>query len=407
MAMLFNIFCWIEFFLNIHRKEIFDSCPRQVAAPHLKYQYGFGNDFVSEDPRAPGSLPRNQNNPQRCPYGLYAEQLSGTAFTAPRRENQKSWLYRIRPSVIHGVFKKVEQSGFTINWNERPPNPNQIRWKPFKIPCHDVDFVDGIHTLCGAGDPRLRSGLAIHIYLANDDMKNKAFYNSDGDFLIVPQVGHLHVQTEFGRLLVEIGEIVVIPQGVKFSIELGGQSRGYILEVFGSHFTLPELGPIGKILFIWMAIRKAARVQDPSIFTVLTCPSQKPGTALADFVIFPPRWTVAEKTFRPPYYHRNCMSEFMGLIEGNYEAKEDGFLPGGASLHSIMTPHGPDSICFETASNADLKPTKIAIGDMAFMFESCMGLSLTEWGEATCNAIDPDYSKCWQDLKKNFESIRL
>lgn len=430
-----------------------------------KYLYGFGNDFMSEDPRTPGSLPRGQNNPQRCPYGLYAEQLSGTAFTAPRGENQKSWLYRIRPSVIHGIFKKVDQNRITINWNERPPNPNQIRWRPFQLPTDSVDFVDGIHTVCGAGDPRLRTGLAIHIYLANTSMKNRAFYNSDGDFLIVPQLGTLDIKTEFGRLVVEPNEICVIPQGIKFSVDLNGPSRGYILEVFGSHFSLPELGPIGAnglayakhfeyptaryeeveeqfIIFTkyqgslfaaqqnhspfdivawqgnyapykynlerFMTINTVSYDHcDPSIFTVLTCQSQKPGTALADFVIFPPRWAVAEDTFRPPYYHRNCMSEFMGLIQGGYEAKEDGFLPGGASLHSIMTPHGPDSVCFDSASSAELKPTKIAIGDMAFMFESCMGLSLTEWGEVTCNAIDADYNKCWQDLKKNFDMMKL
>ncbi|CAH1400771.1 unnamed protein product [Nezara viridula] len=420
---------------------------------------------MSEDPRTPGSLPRGQNNPQRCPYGLYAEQLSGTAFTAPRGENQKSWLYRIRPSVIHGIFKKVDQNRITINWNERPPNPNQIRWRPFPLPSTNVDFVEGIYTVCGAGDPRLRVGLAIHIYLANTSMKNKAFYNSDGDFLIVPQLGTLDIKTEFGRLIVEPNEICVIPQGIKFSVDLNGASRGYILEVFGSHFSLPELGPIGAnglayakhfeyptaryeeieekyMIFtkyqgsLFAALQSHSPFDvvawqgnyapykynlerfmtintvsydhcDPSIFTVLTCQSQKPGTALADFVIFPPRWAVAEHTFRPPYYHRNCMSEFMGLIQGGYEAKEDGFLPGGASLHSIMTPHGPDSVCFDSASSADLKPTKIAIGDMAFMFESCMGLSLTEWGEVSCSAIDEDYNKCWQDLKKNFDMMKL
>lgn len=431
----------------------------------LHYLTGFGSEFASEDPRCPGALPEGQNSPQECPYGLYAEQLSGTAFTAPRERNQRSWLYRMRPSVQHSPFSKYPKSRLTIDWNSNHPNPNQMRWAPFDIPEQardEVDFVDGLNTICGAGDPKVRHGIAIHVYCCNVSMKDKAMFNSDGDFLIVPQQGSLSILTEFGRLRVEPNEICVIQQGMRFQVYVSGPSRGYILEVYDDHFVLPNLGPIGanglanprdfKTPCAWFEDREVPNFIivdkyqgflfqatqghspfdvvawhgnyapfkynlenfmtvntvsfdhcDPSIFTVLTCPSVKPGTAIADFVIFPPRWSVAENTFRPPYYHRNCMSEFMGLITGNYEAKEKGFQPGGASLHSMMTPHGPDRECFEQASKAKLVPQRVADGSMAFMFESSLSLAVTTWGEHTCEKLDLDYHKCWQGIRKNFD----
>ncbi|XP_053611123.1 homogentisate 1,2-dioxygenase isoform X1 [Plodia interpunctella] len=428
----------------------------------LKYLRGFGSEFSSEDPRRPGALPVGQNSPQRCPYGLYAEQLSGTAFTAPRNENKRSWLYRIRPSVVHKPFKRASVTKYlTHNWEEQEPDPNQSRWLPFELPSSPVDFVGGLHTVCGAGDPKVRCGIAIHVYLCNTSMDKSAFYSSDGDFLIVPQQGKLKITTEFGVMEVAPNEIAVIQLGIRFAVAVEGPSRGYILEVFGGHFTLPDLGPIGanglanprdfltptayyidqeipgfKILnkyqgalfeaeqnhspfdvVAWhgnyapykydlanfMVINSVSFDHcDPSIFTVLTCPSTKPGTAIADFVIFPPRWSVQEHTFRPPYYHRNCMSEFMGLILGSYEAKAGGFLPGGASLHSMMTPHGPDLQCFTGASAADLKPEKIAEGTQAFMFESSLSMAITKWGAETCQKLDPKYHQCWQNLPKLF-----
>lgn len=430
-----------------------------------KYLSGFGSHFSTEDDRCPGALPEGQNSPQKCAYGLYAEQLSGSAFTAPRTENVRSWLYRIRPSVVHEPFKPYQVAPFLRgnNWEEQPPNPNQMRWNPFDVPIGtDQDFVAGLHTVCGAGDVRSRSGLAVHVYLCNNSMESTAFYNSDGDFLIVPQQGSLDITTELGRLYVKPNEICVIPQGVRFSVAVEGPTRGYILEVYDGHFKLPDLGPIGAnglanprdfltptawfedrtvqgfkmvskyqgALFVatqnhspfdvvawhgnyapykydlakFMVINSVSFDHcDPSIFTVLTCPSNKYGTAIADFVIFPPRWSVQENTFRPPYYHRNCMSEFMGLILGRYEAKEGGFLPGGASLHSIMTPHGPDRQCFEGASNATLKPERIADGTQAFMFESSLSMAVTKWGEETCQKLDARYYECWQTLEKKFK----
>ncbi|XP_041982352.1 homogentisate 1,2-dioxygenase [Aricia agestis] len=428
----------------------------------LKYLSGFGSEFSSEDPRRPGSLPQGQNNPQRCPYGLYAEQLSGTAFTAPRHENRRSWLYRIRPSVIHEPFKRTNSAKFlTHNWDEVDPDPNQTRWLPFDIPSAFTDFVSGLHTVCGAGDPRARHGIAIHVFLCNAPMEKSAFYNSDGDFLIVPQQGTLQITTEFGKMEVRPNEIAVIQQGMRFAVHVDGPTRGYILEVFDGHFKLPDLGPIGanglanprdfltpvahyadeeipgfKIFSkyqgaVFEAVQNHSPFDvvawhgnyvpykycldnfmvinsvsfdhcDPSIFTVLTCPSTKAGVAIADFVIFPPRWSVQEHTFRPPYYHRNCMSEFMGLILGNYEAKEEGFAPGGATLHSAMTPHGPDSKCFNAASTAKLDAEKIAVGTQAFMFESSLSMAMTKWGAETCQKVDHKYYECWKNLPKLF-----
>jgi homogentisate 1,2-dioxygenase len=435
--------------------------PQKVARVELQYQTGFANEFASEDPRCPGSLPLGQNNPQKCPYGLYAEQLSGSAFTAPRHKNVRSWFYRILPSVKHRPFQKIHSGHFTNDFTGLP-NPNQLRWHPFDIQSaseKQIDFVDGLRTIAGSGSPSARSGMAIHVYCCNTDMGNKAFYNSDGDFLIVPQKGTLRVTTEFGLLDVAPNEIVVIQQGMRFNISVTEESRGYICEVFSAHFELPGLGPIGANglanprdfetpvahyedrdvegytmvgkfqghlfeasqdfspfnvvawhgnyvpykydLSKFMVINTVSFDHcDPSIFTVLTCQSNSPGVAIADFVIFPPRWGVAGNTFRPPYYHRNCMSEFMGLILGNYEAKAEGFRPGGATLHSMMTAHGPDAACFEKASVDQLEPERVAEGTMAFMFESSLSLVVTDWAQK--NSLDENYYKCWEPLKKHF-----
>ncbi|XP_057681023.1 homogentisate 1,2-dioxygenase [Corythoichthys intestinalis] len=431
----------------------------------LKYLCGFGNEFSSEDPRCPGSLPEGQNNPQVCPYGLYAEQLSGSAFTCPRPANKRSWLYRVLPSVKHKPFIPAPCGNLTDKWDEVEPNPNQMRWRPFSVPKSTekiVDFVAGLHTICGAGDAKSRNGISIHVYACNTSMINKCFNNSDGDFLIVPQQGELLITTEFGKMMVEPNEICVIQQGMRFSVDVFGETRGYILEVYGAHFELPDLGPIGAnglanprdflCPVAWYEDRQVStgyavvnKYQgklfacqqdfspfnvvawhgnytpykynlanfmvincvafdhaDPSIFTVLTAKSTKPGVAIADFVIFPPRWGVADHTFRPPYYHRNCMSEFMGLIKGHYEAKEEGFQPGGASLHSIMTPHGPDAECFEKNSVAVLKPERVAEGTMAFMFESSLSMAVTKWGLETCQKLDHSYYQCWEHLRSHF-----
>ncbi|KAF1798758.1 homogentisate 1,2-dioxygenase [Mucor lusitanicus] len=435
-------------------------------ASDYEYQEGFGNHFSSEALK--DALPKGQNTPQKCPYNLYAEQLSGTAFTVPRTHNQRSWLYRIRPSVVHAPFTRNKSINDLLvskfGAEDILITPTQLRWSPFDLPAagDKVNFVQGLKSLAGAGDPACRSGLGIHIYSANADMGKTAFYNSDGDFLIVPQQGVLDIFTEFGKMKVAPNEIAVIQRGVRYSVSLpDGDSRGYVLEVFGAHFELPDLGPIGanglanprdfltpKAAFEeennvdWEIVTKfngqmfSAKQKhtpfdvvawhgnyapykynlanfcvinsvsfdhiDPSIFTVLTAKSDTPGVAVADFVIFPPRWAVTEKTFRPPYFHRNCMSEFMGLITGDYDGKSDGFSPGGGSLHNAMTPHGPDAAVFEGASQAELKPVYVGENNQAFMFETSFMLSLTPWGLETCGKVQENYYKAWEKLENKF-----
>ncbi|MHC2949144.1 homogentisate 1,2-dioxygenase [Bradyrhizobium diazoefficiens] len=405
-----------------------DQIIRSSAQVTPGYMSGFGNSFETE--ALPGALPIGRNSPQRCAYGLYAEQLSGSPFTAPRGTNERSWLYRIRPSVKHsGRFEKAD-AGL---WRSAPCHEYdlpiaQMRWDPTPVPKEEVTFVQGVQTMTTAGDVNTQAGMAAHVYLITKSMVDQHFYNADGELMFVLQQGNLRLVTEFGRIDAEPGEIVVIPRGVKFRVEIpNGPARGYLCENYGGAFTLPERGPIGANclanardfltpvanyedkdtpteLFVkwggslfkttlphspidvvaWHGnyapykydLRTFSPVgaigfdhPDPSIFTVLTSPSETAGTANIDFVIFPERWMVADNTFRPPWYHMNIMSEFMGLIYGVYDAKPQGFVPGGMSLHNCMLPHGPDRDAFEHASNGELKPVKLT-GTMAFMFET-------------------------------------
>lgn len=437
-----------------------------------KYEYlnGFGSYHTTES--IAGALPIGANSPQKAPLGLYTEKLSGTAFTAPRSENLQSWLYRILPAAAHSSFKPYATSGpGACGLSPDSPDvklhqiPNQLRWDPFDID-EDADWVHGLKLVGGAGSPVMKTGIGIFIFAAGKDMAaNTAMYSSDGDFLVVLQHGVLDIQTELGRLLVRPNEIVVLPRGIRYRVTLPeGPVRGYILELYQGHFTLPELGPIGSnglanerdfqvpCAFFqevtssrWTIVNKfngalfAAQQNhtpfdvvawhgryypfkydlgrfsvigstsfdhpDPSIYTVLTAPSEHPGTAVADFVIFPPRWLVQEDTFRPPWYHRNTMSEFMGLIRGDYDAKAGGgFRPAGASLHNVMSAHGPDAETFEKASNADLKPAKVGEGSMAFMFESSLMIGVTDWALAECKKVQEKYSEhSWASLKPHFK----
>jgi homogentisate 1,2-dioxygenase len=431
----------------------------------IKYMNGLGGYYSTES--HPGVLPKAQNTPQICPYGLYAEQLSGAAFTAPRHKNLHSWLYRIRPSVLHHRLIENPTQQIFEQFNQLAIDPNQFRWSPMDLPDNNekVDFVSGLQLMCGAGDPSLKEGLSIYNYVCNTSMGNKAFYNSDGDFLIVPQVGSLYILTEFGRFFVEPCEIVVIPRGVKFSVQVEGACRGYIAEIFKGHFELPGLGPIGanglanqrdfEVPVAWYEdkeepheivnkflnkfytgkmdhspfdvvgwhgsyspfkydLRKYNVINtvsydhlDPSIFTVLTCQTDEPGTAVLDFVIFPPRWMVAEKTFRPPYYHRNCMSEYMGMIYGEYDAKtksdgdKEGFVPGGSSLHSCMTAHGPDAASFVKHSSMESLPPVYFDQGLAFMFESAYLFKIAPNALASPK-LQEHYTKCWNKLPKLF-----
>lgn len=429
----------------------------------IVYQSGFGNGFETE--ALPGALPVGRNSPQRCAYGLYAEQLSGSPFTAPRASNERSWLYRIRPTVQHwGRFAKSNPG----HWRtgpcaeiELPPAP--MRWNPITMPETPISLVEGVRTITTAGDAGSMTGMATHVYLATRSMRDEYFYNADGELLFVPQQGALCLWTEFGVIGVEPGEIAVIPRGVKFRAELpNGPARGYLCENYGGALTLPERGPIGanclanprdfltpvasfedhdarsQLIVKWGGSLWSTTIEhspldvvawhgnyapykydlrrfspigpllfdhaDPSIFTVLTSPSETPGTANVDFVCFPDRWAVAEDTFRPPWYHMNVMSEFMGLIYGQYDAKRAGFVPGGFSLHNTMLPHGPDFDAFEGASNAELAPHKLT-NTMAFMFETRFPQKVTAYA-AAAPELQQDYADYGQHLIKRFNPSR-
>jgi homogentisate 1,2-dioxygenase len=435
-----------------------------ISAVTAGYQSGFGNSFETE--ALPGALPVGHNSPQRCAYGLYAEQLSGSAFTAPRASNQRSWLYRIRPTVAHWGTFRPRDAGL---WRTAPclevqVPPAPMRWDPIPVPAEPVTFLQGIRTITTAGAAGVQSGMASHIYLVTRSMQDEYFYNADGELLFVPQQGALRLRTEFGIIDIDSGEIAVIPRGVKFSVELpDGPARGYLCENYGGALTLPERGPIGanclanprdfltpvaayedrdascRLVVKWSGglwetdldhvpldvvawhgnyapykydLRRFSPVgpvlfdhADPSIFTTLTSPGATPGTANLDFVIFPDRWLVAENTFRPPWYHMNIMSEFMGLIFGVYDAKTGGgFVPGGFSLHNTMLPHGPDHDAFEGASNATLQPHKLE-GTLAFMFETRFPQRVTAYAAALAQR-QPGYGTYGSTLVKRFDPSR-
>jgi homogentisate 1,2-dioxygenase len=423
------------------------------------YQTGFGNEFASE--AIAGALPVGRNSPQQVAHGLYAEQLTGSAFTAPRHANRRSWLYRIRPAAMHGKFELMQQSAFHNDFGSGPATPEKLRWNPLPAPPAGVDFLDGLYTVAGNGSPDAAVGVGIHLYAANADMDGRWFCNADGELMLVPQSGRLHIETELGVLDVEPQEIAVLPRGVRFRITLpDGQATGYVCENFGALFKLPDLGPIGSNGLanardfltpnaayedvegnfalvtkfqghLWRADIDHSPLDvvawhgnyapykydlrrfnvmgsisydhpDPSIFLVLHSPSDTPGTSNVDFAIFAPRVLAMQDTFRPPWFHRNIASEFMGLVHGVYDAKADGFAPGGCSLHNCMTGHGPDAATFEKASAADTHKPDYITDTMAFMFETRAVI------RPTLQAVDAahrqrDYPECWMGLKKLFK----
>jgi len=427
------------------------------ASEPLKYQTGFGNQFSSE--AVPGALPAGQNSPQRHPLGLYAEQFSGTAFTVPRAEARRTWLYRIKPSAAHSQFERLERQ--ITGLEQGPVTPNRLRWNAFDIPAEPTDFIDGLIALASTSAADQAEGVSIYVYTANQSMQ-RAFFNADGEWLLVPQQGRLRLITELGLLDIEPQQIAVIPRGLKFSVQLlDGTARGYLCENHGCALRLPDLGPIGSnglanprdfqvpvacfenseqptvLVQKFLGELWAAQLEhspfdvvawhgnnvpykydlrlfntigtvsydhpDPSIFTVLTSPGVTHGQANIDFVIFPPRWMVAENTFRPPWFHRNLMNEFMGLIDGAYDAKAEGFMPGGVSLHNCMSAHGPDNATAEKAIAADLAPHKIE-QTMAFMFET--GKVLRPSRHALhCPQLQGDYDACWNGIARTFKPL--
>jgi homogentisate 1,2-dioxygenase len=424
----------------------------------LAYQTGFCNEFASE--AIAGALPLVRNSPQQCPFGLYAEQISGTAFTVPRHASRRSWLYRIRPAVVHEAFHRIESGSIVGSFDCALVSPNQLRWSPLPIPTVATDFVQGLVTAGGHGSSATQSGCAIYWYVANRSMQDRFFYDADGELLIVPQLGRLRLATELG--IVELGplEIGVIPRGIRFRVELlDAAARGYVCENFGAALRLPDLGPIGsnglarardfrtpvaafedrsgdfELVAKFAGSLWSARIDhspldvvawhgthvpykydlrdfntigsisydhpDPSIFLVLQSTSDTPGVDNLDFVIFPPRWLAMTNSFRPPWFHRNVASEFMGLIEGEYDAKQDGFLPGGASLHNCMSGHGPDAATFDRASKADTSRPEYLAATMAFMFETRAVICPTPIALGLPQ-LQADYAQCWQALPRNF-----
>ncbi|MBT9491759.1 MAG: homogentisate 1,2-dioxygenase [Paucibacter sp.] len=423
----------------------------------LNYSAGFGNQHQSE--AVAGSLPVGRNSPQQVAHGLYAELVSGSAFTAPRHENLRSWLYRRQPSVVVGGYRPLAQPWLRSGAREgqvSPPDP--LRWAPIEMPVAATDFIAGLRTMAVNGDPDAHAGIATHLYVVNQSMDRRALVNADGEMLIVPQQGVLHITTELGLLDVAPGEIALLPRGMAFKVGVDGPSRGYVCENYGAAFRLPELGPIGSNGLanardflapvaayemapgayeivkkyggsLWSAEQPHSPFNvvawhgnltpykydtkhfmtigsisfdhpDPSIFTVLTSPSDTAGWANCDFVIFPPRWMVAEDSFRPPWYHRNVMSEYMGLVLGQYDAKPEGFKPGGSSLHNAYVPHGPDSEAFSKASTVALAPHKLD-NTLAFMFETRWRLLPTEFA-LNSDALERNYAACWAGLADNF-----
>ena len=443
--------------MNTRAESSLAKAAINTARSQSDYQTGFGNEFATE--ALPGALPANQNSPQQVAYGLYAEQVSGTAFTAPRGHNRRSWLYRIRPAAMHEPFERID-NGLIGRFDDVETPPNQFRWDPHPMPDAPTDFVAGLITMAGNGSPDAQTGCAIHLYAANQSMTDSYFYSADGELLIVPQAGRLQLLTELGAIEIEPQEIAVIPRGVRFQVKLpDGSAQGYVCENFGALLRLPDLGPLGSnglanprdflTPHAWYEDREGdfrliakfggnlwqAKIghspldvvawhgnyapykydlrhfntigsisydhPDPSIFLVLQAQSDTPGVDTLDFVIFPPRWLAAENTFRPPWFHRNVASEFMGLIHGEYDAKAEGFRPGGASLHNCMTGHGPDGATFEKASRIDTsKPNKVA-DTMAFMFETRNVIKPTRHTQSS-PTLQKNYYQCWMDIQKHF-----
>jgi homogentisate 1,2-dioxygenase len=417
------------------------------------YMTGFGGHFESE--AVPGALPKGRNSPQRPAFGLYAEQLSGSSFTSPRHENRRSWLYRMRPTADHRPFTAYGGARlFGMPAAPAPLAPNRLRWDPPADLPEGTDFIDGMVTMLTNRPPDDLEGVAVHLYRASRSMTSRVFVDADGELLIIPQSGALLIASEFGRMEVAPGTVAVVPRGVKFRVEIAGDCSGYVAENYGLPLRLPELGPIGSnglanardfetpmawfedkdepteviqksLGSLWATTLDHSPLDvvawhgnyapyrydlsrfnavgtvsfdhpDPSIFTVLTSPSDVPGRANADFVIFPPRWMVAEDTFRPPWFHRNVMSEAMGLIHGAYDAKAEGFAPGGLSLHNLMSGHGPDVESWRKSSEAELKPVKIE-GTMAFMVETCWPYRPTAWA---LERAQPNYDRAWSGFPK-------
>ncbi|MCB9674440.1 MAG: homogentisate 1,2-dioxygenase [Alphaproteobacteria bacterium] len=404
----------------------------------LAYNAGLGNAFETE--ALPGALPRGQNSPRKVPYGLFTEQINGTGFTVHRAENQRTWMYRLRPQILDRAYRERPVGRFVADFSEAVQSPQVLRFRPRSMPATPTDFLAGLTTWAGAGGPSFRKGAAIHLYACNADMVDTAFCNIDGDLLLVPERGRLHVRTELGRLNVGPGEIVVLPRGIRFQVLLpDGAARGYVAELFDGHFQLPERGPVGAngladarhFLFPvadfeddprpWtVVVRQGGRLweveapacpfdvvawhgnyapfkydldrfnslgsvsfdhADPSILTVLTSPMDTRGRNAIDVAVFHGRWDVAEHTFRPPFFHRNSAIEFNGVVRS--PSATGPWQPGAFSWTPYLAPHGVSNRTYEdvvTASNAEADaPERLPDSSLWIQFESTYLLGVMPW----------------------------
>jgi homogentisate 1,2-dioxygenase len=442
------------------------SVRRVLSGREMTTLEGFGAPLQSE--ALPGALPLHQNSPRHAPYGLYPEQLSGTAFGLPRHKNLRTWLYRIRPSAQQSPFRPLRHETFTTAFTSEPVEPNLFGWRPCPIPSAGQDFVDGIVTLGGAGDGHSRRGYALHWFTANRSMDNRAFCNADGDFLLVPQLGELTLVTELGVLEVGTGQIALLPRGLRYSVVLRSPAaRGFIAEVYGRHFELPERGVIGangladarhfRTSTAWFEDRlelgyritsklggvlydaqqdyspydvvawhgnyvpyvydlaafvpvSNVRVDhpDPSIYSVVSCPLDETGSNLLDLIVFPPRWDPTEHTFRPPFFHRNATMEWNAVVRSD---SSDGalFESGVSFLTPPMTPHGVTSAAVERAFRLDeataAVPHRSSDQSLWIQFESSLPLQLSPLAREPSRAI-LDWPTVWGAYRNHFRPQR-
>lgn len=412
---------------------------------------GFGNHHETE--AIIGALPKEQNSPAPLIKGLFPEQISGSAFTRARHQNLKTWVYRITPSVVYEAFQPYNHPAEFATLV--PTSPNPLRWSPINNANPACDWVDALYPIASTVQS------VVYAYHCEHSMSSRVFSNADGEMLIIPVETELDIFTEFGHLMVKPGHIAVIPRGIRFRVGFQNAfARGYVCENQGLPFSLPGLGPIGANglanprHFLYPQAAFEERVgpiewinkyqghfwhtglqhspldvvawqgnyapycydlalfntintvsfdhPDPSIFTVLTSESSIPGVANLDFVIFPARWMVAEHSFRPPYFHRNAMSEFMGLIYGQYDAKNEEFAPGGASIHNAWVPHGPDRDTVLQQIDGKTQPEYFDKG-LAFMLETCHIWQPTVSAFAHPSR-QPHYQQCWQNMPRYFKA---
>ncbi|KAI8166096.1 Homogentisate 1,2-dioxygenase [Colletotrichum sp. SAR 10_70] len=315
------------------------------------------------------------------------------------------------------------ESRFTSSNENVDFMPGALCWRAFPIPDVDgpsMDFVQGLKTIVGHGDPMNKEGQAVHIYTANASMGNRAFCSNDGDMLIVPQLGRLDIQTEFGRLHYQ----TELPEA----------------ELFGSRYELPELGPFGSnglalprdfefpiasfdmdnsewetlnsggsyVPFKYAAEKFVTAAYtdkdqaDPSLYTVLTAKSKIPGVSVTDFMFFCPKYSSATNTFRPPYYHRNMATEVVGIVYGDYKGTSRNLEAGGLSFQSSYMPHGETHEAFEKATTSELKPLRVGEGFLGFMFQISTHCAITQFALERSGVLEVPPASLWDSMQGHF-----